>query len=634
MNRCFCCLSILTLSLVLYFSCNRPSELPYAKLDPSREAVLRDSIRTLDSLVTVYKIRNPRLAKNHAYDALSLAIKSNDPLLLARAYRLVGYSMINTNEDSSFIYYNRGLQIADSFDLVDEKSHLYYNVAVVYQEAQDYQTALSFFDSARRMFAKNGDFANLSSAYCAIANIKHDLFDFTGARQAYDTALSIAVDNGFSKQKGVALANLIKYVENNDTVIRMQKEAINCLEKSSGNEEEIATVLMNIGNYFTNPDSALDYYLEAITLGETYFLNEVMIGVYNNMAYSFLEKGDVVQAEGCLKDHAIPLAQADSNFDWLSTLYDSYADVFVAKGKFKDAFLYERKALEAKAEFDIRRAAGQVRLLAALLDLKNKELMIQAKSKQVLAEENRSKQILLWLIIAIVVSIGLGVLVFILSQRHRLKMQRQKLDSATRILRMEEQEKERVGRELHDLTGQVILGIAGELDQARFSDPVQQEQLQKRVREIGNGIREISHRMAKPGMHHLSFQELVADLCESYRKSLGMNIGLKIHSDLPDIPYETAMHLYRVIQELLTNAGKYAREYVVALTVNYEGKMLEIFYSDEGPGFDPALSVNKGMGLSIIFERIKLIDGDASLDSSPGVGTFWEIKVPINHTTK
>ncbi|MFH1160081.1 MAG: tetratricopeptide repeat protein [bacterium] len=607
---------------------------PEIQQDPSRQAAVRDSIGVLDSLVSIYKIRDPKLAQTCARSAMTLARQIDDRAMEVRAYRLMGFSLINTDEDSSFIFYHRGLEIADSFRITGEKPHLYYNLAVIYQQAQNYQTALAYYDSARRMFSHGDDFANLSNAWCAIGNIKHDLYDYTGAREAYDTALKIAVDHFIHKQRGIALANLSKYADTGQRAIRMQKEAIEYLNKSEGNEEEIALILINIGKYFPDPDSALVYYKEAIRLGEKYSLEEVMIGAYNNMVYSFLDKGDLAQAEACLKKYAIPLAQSDSNFDWLSTLYDSYADVFAAKGDFRNAFASERKAMEAKGRSDTKRATGQVRLLAALLDLKNKELLIRVKSQQVLAEESRSRQFLLWLIIAMFVAIGLGVLVFILSQRNRLNMQRQQIDSATRILRMEEQEKERLGRELHDLTGQVILGIAGELEQAGFTDMGKKEHLQQRIREIGDGIRQISHRMAKPGMHQLTLAELVTDLCDSYRKSLGMEIALKMPTKLPDLPPEATLHLYRVVQELLTNASKYARESLVSLAIHYDGKQIELFYSDEGPGFDKTNLPSEGMGLSIIFERIKFLGGEARLETDRGAGTFWEIIVPVHRSTK
>jgi two-component system sensor histidine kinase ComP len=92
---------------------------------------------------------------------------------------------------------------------------------------------------------------------------------------------------------------------------------------------------------------------------------------------------------------------------------------------------------------------------------------------------------------------------------------------------------------------------------------------------------------------------------------------------------EVILHTYRIVQELLTNAGKYAKESYVSITFQRNADRLILHYNDNGPGFDSSLIEKKGMGLMNIFERAKLLNGSAKVTSSPGNGTSWEIKFPL-----
>jgi tetratricopeptide (TPR) repeat protein len=120
-----------------------------------------------------------------------------------------------------------------------------------------------------------------------------------------------------------------------------------------------------------------------LKISTTSDLRPLEIACYNNLAYCYLNKGLINEAESCLLDHAIPLAKTSNNLDWLSTLYDSYSDVLSATANYKEAIIYEKKSIEISAEANKKSAASQVRLLSSMLDLKNKEGLIQSKNEEI-----------------------------------------------------------------------------------------------------------------------------------------------------------------------------------------------------------------------------------------------------------
>lgn len=620
-------LLLIILVSILISGCQKP--VSNQNTLPGGDLSALDSIKTLDSLVSLEKIRNPGLAKKYACNALSVAKLTNNPSMIVYAYRLLGISMLNTYHDSSLIYYQRGLKLADSLRLREQLPHLYYNLASIYQENYDFKTALVYYDSARGMFSAMNDPANLSNAWCAIGIIRHELKDRAGAKTAYDSAISIAEVNSKDKQLGIALANYSRYQESQQKAISMQLKAIEHLSKTSGTEEEIAGILMNLGYNYLDPDSAKYYFQKALFIGEKFGLRSVTLAAYNGLAYAFLDLGNIRKAEQCLRDFAIPIAKADSNIDWLSTLYDSYADILTQKGMYKEALTYARMSKELKAQFDLERADNQTRMLSVLLDLKNKELLIEKQSIEIIKKANRNKQTVVLFIIALLIAVGLGVILVILSQRHRLKFQSQRIESAKIILRLEEQNKEQLGRELHDLTGQIMLGLNQEMGKLTFHEPLIKQQVQQRIQEFGKSLRGLSHKMARPGIGSLSLAELIADLCINYRTTLSMDIEVTLPENMPRLQNGMSLQIFRIVQELLNNAAKYARESLVTLTLKYDNKNLEIAYIDEGPGFDMNGVKEQGIGISTIFERTKFIGGKAVLDSNPGAGTFWEIQIPV-----
>jgi two-component system, NarL family, sensor kinase len=589
-------------------------------------ASLNDSLLKLDTLVNIYKVSNPDLALDLAKKAVAIAHRINTDEAFVIAYMSLGIAYFQNYKDSSIIYYNQALKIADDAHLLKQKIKIIFNLATLDDAAGSHNDAITKLDSCIRLAESIKDYKSLSNAYNTLGTIKFDIQDFVSARQMFDSAFKVATTDSLYKEMGVSLVNRARFENNKVKSISLMKESLGYLKKvknGKGNEYEIANVFINIGNkYDDNPDSALFFYRSALQLAINANLPKIVMGAYNNMAYSYLEKKDIQMAESCLKDHAIPVALKDKNYDWLSSLHDTYADVSIAQGDYKKAFEMQKKALNYRVEDDNHKASDQVRLLAAKLDLKNKELIIQG-------ERDRLQRTKLWLAISLLLMVVSVFITIVLQQRNRAKLQREQIGSARRIIEMEESEKGRIARELHDLTGQLVMGISGTIENIDFPEPELKEQIKDSIRELGKSIRQISHRMNRAMIEHFTFSELITGLCEDVQRLSGLSVHLEIPEKFPDLPNELVLHFYRITQELLTNATKYARESQVNIRIAEENDKLTLYYSDNGPGFITADKTKTSMGIMNIYERAKLIRGRATVKSSPGKGTTWEIFFPI-----
>jgi signal transduction histidine kinase len=621
---------ILTLLIFWFFpGCTKKSPTPPDSVIPLSNNILLDSIDKLDSVVNAVKISDNNQARTYASLSLSIALRMNSAEAMARAFLMIGIAYTNQNADSSFIFYTKALRLANLYDLQKIKPKIFYNLSMIYRSVSDIRMTVLFLDSSISLANKVKDYQWLSNTYNALGNLRFDMLDSANAKAMFDSAYFIAIRCKLHKQTGIALASLSKFESDPLKSLEMQHSAIDILKKYPGNEEEVSSILVNIGMQSNVIDTAIKYYKTAIQIARLGNSSEVEIAAYNNLAYCYIDKKEYRSAEDCLKNIAIPLAKRIENYDWLSTLYDSYADVLLEENRIRQAFWFERLALKSRIQADTKQAKEQVRLLSALLDLKNKELRIQAKERELLEKDDKIRSIIFWGSVSLLVSLSILFLVLWGMQRTKLKLQMELLDSAKKLIGVEENMKGRVSMELHDLTTPFYVSMLQQIERAQINDSIIENDLRAKLSKLTTSIRQISHRMNNSFIEQLSITELVNGLCNDLKDTAGVPINYEVSLGDPNLTVEQTIHVYRIVQELLTNAIKYVTFGEINLSLSEEASTLFILYHDTGPGFDFNSSNSKGIGLMNIVERTKMIHGNAVLNSSPGKGTKWIISIPL-----
>lgn len=123
--------------------------------------------------------------------------------------------------------------------------------------------------------------------------------------------------------------------------------------------------------------------------------------------------------------------------------------------------------------------------------------------------------------------------------------------------------------------------------------------------------------------------ELLSELSFDMVTLTGINLTMDLPEKLPALSEALSRNVYRIIQELLTNAGKYAAGATVKISVGAVNNRLLIVYQDQGPGMDPLIRTSEGIGLSGIRDRVAAFGGSAQLETSPGKGLSWLISLPL-----
>jgi two-component system sensor histidine kinase UhpB len=216
--------------------------------------------------------------------------------------------------------------------------------------------------------------------------------------------------------------------------------------------------------------------------------------------------------------------------------------------------------------------------------------------------------------------------------------------SAQRVLQAQERERQRVARELHDQTGQALTHeiISLDLLLERTSDPRAREQLGAVKRTLEETLEEV-HRMAqdlRPSV--LDDLGLVPALRTLSRQPSGAEVSLHVDGlrDRLPAPIETA--LYRIAQEALTNANKYARASRVNIDLDCLDGHVRLKVRDDGVGFAPESIPEReepgraGLGIFGMRERATLLRGTLEIHSAPRRGTEVIAQLPLEdrHATK
>ncbi len=184
------------------------------------------------------------------------------------------------------------------------------------------------------------------------------------------------------------------------------------------------------------------------------------------------------------------------------------------------------------------------------------------------------------------------------------------------IVESQEQARNKIGRELHDMIGANISVIKQQVDKKNRS-------LINIIDRTIDSVRTLSHGLVTPLIKDDDFTDEITDLCIA-SSDLDIKVRSHFHNWSKIENAETATHLYRIIQELLQNAIKHsnAKQILIQFIVNKENN-LTVMYEDDGIGFDYKKSYNrKGLGLINIENRIKLMGASIIYDTKEkGSGT-------------
>lgn len=278
-------------------------------------------------------------------------------------------------------------------------------------------------------------------------------------------------------------------------------------------------------------------------------------------------------------------------------------------------------------------------LTARQTDVQVKELEARynfaEKEKEVLKLNQRSKiqQLLIWGSLVLMLFAAFLFIFFYQQRRMRSEQkikslrQEQQIAVAQALLQGEERERGRLARDLHDGLGGMLAGVRINLSEIGHEEG---DPFDKVIAQLDNSVtelRRIARNMMPEALLRSGLETALGDLCQS-ASTAQMNVELQVMNINVNLSVQVQHIIYRIVQELLTNAMKHAAATEVFVQCSQLENTFYITMEDNGKGFDTGEAhQQKGIGINNIKARVAFLHGKMDIRSSPGKGTAINIEL-------
>ena len=201
-------------------------------------------------------------------------------------------------------------------------------------------------------------------------------------------------------------------------------------------------------------------------------------------------------------------------------------------------------------------------------------------------------------------------------------------------LQVQEEERSRIARDLHDDISQSLAAISIELSalrrELRGPQQAHAEEIQEGLLAVSEDVRRLSHALHPSMLRYTSLAASLSSLCEGHTLAGGLRVECEALQDIA-LSEAQKLNLFRVAQEGIRNVERHARASVARVSLTASGNDVLLCVEDDGigvaPGFVPGAS--QGLGMVSIGERMRMLGGRFSLSRREGGGTRLEARCPL-----
>ncbi|MFZ1701913.1 MAG: two-component regulator propeller domain-containing protein [Pyrinomonadaceae bacterium] len=247
-----------------------------------------------------------------------------------------------------------------------------------------------------------------------------------------------------------------------------------------------------------------------------------------------------------------------------------------------------------------------------------------------------------WGFLALLTFIGLciGFVIYNNRIRHLKKLNAAQEAFSRQLIESQEAERKRIARELHDGLGQSLLIIKnraalGLNANVKERADEQFDEIQESVTDALSEVRVIAHNLRPLHLERLGLTSTIEEMIEQVDEASTIEINCDIAPVDDLFTKENEINFYRIVQECLNNIVKHSNSTKASVEVSVEAQHIILSITDNGSGFDTE-EVNKrrGLGLNGLEERLKILGGTITVESSLGNGTTVLVDITLEKTIK
>jgi two-component system sensor histidine kinase DegS len=212
-----------------------------------------------------------------------------------------------------------------------------------------------------------------------------------------------------------------------------------------------------------------------------------------------------------------------------------------------------------------------------------------------------------------------------------------------KIIKAQEEERQRVARDIHDGPAQLMSNVVlkaeicermidVDLDKARE----ELRNLKRIVRDSLQDVRKIIYDLRPMSLDDLGLVPTLQRYVLTFQEESGISVSFQTMGVQPsELKSVISLTVFRIVQEALNNVTKHANARNVGIQLEFLQKSLKLYVFDDGAGFDTEKlkqrheDISGGFGLVSMRERVELLDGEMIISSEPGRGTRLNITIPF-----
>jgi signal transduction histidine kinase len=565
--------------------------LPYwVHAQTDRSALLQEFHR-LDTFCEAQINNKPELVVGESKRLIELAQRLQVDSLIVRAHLLQGESLANLGiYDAALKSYYTGLSKSEQIGDCKYHSKLLFYIGRVYQSMEDPAKSIDFIRKARQRAID--------------------------CRQYQDTIL-------YNYEIGFDLVMM------DDTAAGMQlvRDNVQTARKLNSVEDLIYGLdnLSNLSAGLDNDKLALQYELELMKIPQVFEDNTKKTAFYEHLSEIYFKLHDLDNAQKyqrlCMK-YAFELG---SN-DWIFEAYKLQYMIDEARGNYKSALFNHKKYLEIKDSVYQVQYHEKMAAMSSLYELETKQKTIELLKIDQKLKENEIAQQRILLLLGL---LSLIIVVLMIRFRNQRKTNAMRQAFAQDLLKVQETERQRISKDLHDSVGQNILFIKNQLHRLV---PAPDQQLVSSVDSTLEEVRNIAKDLYPNQLEQYGLQSAVDSLCETVQETSGIFVSSDLQGIDAKLNREAKINFYRIIQECINNAMKHAGATSIRITSKQSPGKLELVVQDNGKGFDKSIlerKAQRSFGMINMEERIKMLRGKFDLETAVDKGVKLTFSIPV-----
>lgn len=579
------------------------------------------SIRILNNLGNL-KARQQQYAKAKEYykQSLQLADTHQDTIGQSRAHLNIGNIFYYKGDWASAIsFYLKSIVLKEA--LGDEKgiAKTHNNIAAIYKQQKRYQESLRYYKKSELYFKSKQDSVKLAETWINSAIVTIFLKEPQKALSMLDDALSVLERYDLPKTQLIAESNMAFA----NYEMRNYKEALHYLTKA----EKKATILNKKYSivFITNLYGACYFKLKKYPKAIEYY----------KQSYELSKKMELFTEQKKALFGLYETEQSLNNFEQSLKWHEKYTQI-------KDS-LFNTESNTKLVELQEKYEAKQKEQDIYNLNVANKKVALKNTIKS-----NQLRLSLLGTLLAVLATIIIGLLLYYRNKTQKAILihteeknkeqvnqliQQQEITTLETVLLTQQQERKKLAKDIHDNLGSYLATLKYQYEASRLigANKSEKKQLKLMAQLIADAyaeVRSISHRMATGEGFEFNLLNAINKITDRIQKTNQFTVQFHDLTKELELPQDTELTLYKIIQELLSNILKHAQATEITIQINEDQEGLTLVVEDNGKGFDTTIT-NKGIGLTNISEHVTQLEGQLDINSRIGYGTTTVILVPI-----